>query len=66
MLSSAEKKEMLADAACPKRREAFRATHVIQRPPSMDAYLKFLTDLDKVFDRISASAVKSAGANYKL
>ena len=55
MLNEREKKEMLADARSPKRRENFRqARQNVSTPPlvSLDDYLKFLSRVTKVFSSI--------------
>ncbi|OGX27717.1 MAG: hypothetical protein A3D10_02805 [Omnitrophica WOR_2 bacterium RIFCSPHIGHO2_02_FULL_48_11] len=70
MLSTKEKKEMLQDAGCAKRRDSFRraqsSVETAASNPSFDAYLKFLTTVHKVFSRVEISSLKSSGKNFKL
>ncbi len=65
MLSIKEKKEILQDARSLKRRASFRKTQVTDFNPSIDAYLKFLTSIDKVFSK-TASLAKYHGTIFKL
>lgn len=66
MLSTQEKKEILQDACCSKRRAAFRKTETASPHPSFDAYLKFLASVHKVFSHVPVSIQKSLGKNFKL
>ena len=49
MFDEIEKKEMLEDAMSIKRRDDFRYSSRIPVNLSFDDYLKFLTDLQKIF-----------------
>ena len=69
MLSAKEKKEMLKDAGSEKRRDSFRrAQESVEAAsdPSLDAYLKFLTSVHKVFLRTDKSTLKTSAINFKL
>jgi hypothetical protein len=66
MLNSNEKKEMLRDAASPKRREAFRKAKDASALPTFDDYLRFLDKVHAAFTHAASDVQKSHGANFKL
>jgi hypothetical protein len=66
MLNSKEKQEMLSDAACPKRREAFRKAKDTSALPTFDDYLRFLDQVCKAFDNAARDVQGSPEAHFKL
>ena len=67
MLSRQEKKELLKDAADFRRQKDFRKLRPrAHRTPSLDAYLRFLSQIHKVFSSVTPKAVKTVVHNFKL
>ena len=66
MLSPVEKQEMLQDACSTKRRDAFRQARAGDSLPSLDAYLKFLDSVHKVFAHISSAPKQLTRGHFKL
>ncbi|OGX34043.1 MAG: hypothetical protein A3C36_04050 [Omnitrophica WOR_2 bacterium RIFCSPHIGHO2_02_FULL_52_10] len=66
MLNSNEKKEMLRDAANPRRREAFRNTKDASALPTFDDYLRFLDKVHAAFTHAARDVQKSHGTDFKL
>ncbi len=51
MLSEQEKREMLQDARSKERRDSFRFAKdkIKEKPLTLDEYIKFLNDIQKIF-----------------
>ena len=65
MFSPKEKQEMLKDARSAKRRDAFRQARLAQPLPSLDAYLEFLVEAQKIFPQKPFVAPPAKGC-FKL
>ena len=61
-----EKKEMLSDAKCTKRRDLFRKARIKNSEWSFDTYLRFLARVQSVFTQAEESVLKSPKTNFKL
>ena len=55
MLSDEEKKEMLEDGLSPSRRKDFRLCNELKPNITLDDYVKFLDDVQKVFGQFKIS-----------
>lgn len=66
MLSPKEKEEMKNDAQCDVRRESFRIAQSMKPLKNFDDYLKFLSQVQKTFDRISNQVQNPAASEFKL
>ena len=66
MLNQLEKKEMLKDARSAKRRARFRKMLVKDSTQSLDAYLKFLKSIEKVFSQGTSAPLKPSQKKFKL
>lgn len=68
MLSNEEKKEMLEDAHSPIRKKMFAKSRGINvnSSNSLDEYIKFLTDIQKVFGCFSINKEKSITRKNKI
>lgn len=66
MLSPKEKKEMLCDAGSKKRRISFRVAKNKDPLSSFDEYLRFLSQVQKMFTKASDEVQKPPQARLKL
>ena len=66
MLNPNEKEEMLNDAACTDRRDAFRRARENTTTPSFDDYLRFLDKVNSAFNQATQDIQKFPDKNLKL
>ena len=68
MLSKIEKKELLQDAQNQKRRESFRKGLEENSLPSnsLDAYIQFLSSVQKIFSSAADAPKKTISQTFKL
>lgn len=66
MLSDREKKEMLEDARSARRRKDFESSRSVKDITSLDEYISFLDDVQKIFSPFKISSQRTITKFNKL